>query len=264
MLWKVHLVIAILIILGSIGFGVISDLISVRGIRDRISRPWVHLRVGTKLSLWSNGILILIGFAGFAALEWDGTLQLFDENQRWIEAFFQSVTTRTAGFNTVDIGAIGTPTILLFFFLMFIGASPGSTGGGIKTTTFALVLLSAYSTIRGKNKLEMFRHTIGYDLLNKAFSIFLFSLSFIVLFTFALSVTDPKMSLVDLAFEEISAFCTVGLSRGITAQLSDGGRTILMLSMFIGRVGTLTLFYSLSAKRRTNNYKYPKAQLMVG
>jgi potassium uptake TrkH family protein len=264
LLWKVHLVIALLIILGSLGFGVITDVISVKGIKERLARPWKQLRLGTKLSLWSNFVLILLGFLVFVAMEWNNTLAGFSEPQRFLEAFFQSVTTRTAGFNTVDIAAISTPTIIVFFFLMFIGASPGSTGGGIKTTTFALVLLSAYSTIRGKNKLEMFRQTIGFDLLNKAFSIFLFNLSFIFLFTFLLTITDPQFNLLDLAFEEISAFSTVGLSRGITAGLSEPGRYVIMLSMFIGRIGTLTLFYSLSRPKKTNNYKYPKAQLMVG
>lgn len=264
LLWKVHLVIAILIILGSLGFGVITDVISVKGIKERLARPWKQLRLGTKLSLWSNFVLILLGFVAFIALEWNNTLAGFSEPQRFIEAFFQSVTTRTAGFNTVDIAAISTPAVIVFLFLMFVGASPGSTGGGIKTTTFALVLLSAYSTIRGKNKLEMFRQTIGFDLLNKAFSIFLFNLSFIFLFTFLLTITDPQFNLMDLAFEEISAFSTVGLSRGITAGLSEEGRYIIMLSMFIGRIGTLTLFYSLSRPKKTNNYKYPKAQLMVG
>ena len=153
---------------------------------------------------------------------------------------------------------------MLFFVLMFIGASPGSTGGGIKTTTFALVLLSAWTTIRGKQRLELFKSTIPYDLLNKAFSIFLFSLSLIFLGTFILTITDGHIPLQQLMFEEISAFCTVGLTTGITDQLSDGGRIVIMLSMFIGRVGTLTLAFALSNKGENTDYKYPKTTMMVG
>ena len=148
--------------------------------------------------------------------------------------------------------------------LMFIGANPGSTGGGIKTTTFALVLLSAYSTIRGKDRLEVFKSTIPFDLLNKAVSIFLFSLSLIFLGSFLLSLTDGQIPLDQLVFEQVSAFCTVGLSTGITAQLSTGGQTIIMFSMFIGRIGTLTLAFALSNRRESYDYKYPKTNVMVG
>lgn len=259
-----HLIIALLIIMGSLGFPAMSDLFSLSRVKERISKPWVHLRVGTKVSVYSTLGLIMIGFLIFLLSEWDGVLGEMSLWERIHHAFFQSVTTRTAGFNTIDIGALGVSTLLLFFVLMFIGASPGSTGGGIKTTTFALVLLSAWTTIRGKQRLELFKSTIPYDLLNKAFSIFLFSLSLIFVGTFVLSYTDGHIPLQQLMFEEISAFCTVGLSTGITDQLSDGGRVVIMLSMFIGRVGTLTLAFALSNKGESTDYKYPKTTMMVG
>ncbi|HLG34701.1 MAG TPA: potassium transporter TrkG, partial [Bacteroidia bacterium] len=181
-----------------------------------------------------------------------------------ITSIFQSVTTRTAGFNTVDIGTLSSTILLIMIFLMFIGASSGSTGGGIKTSTFALIFLSAWSTIRGKQQLEMFRHTISFDLLNKALTIFLFASTFCLLGTIALSVTDPEINILSLVFEEVSAFATVGLSTGITADLSVVGKFILIITMFIGRTGPLTLAYSLSRRAASNNYTFPSAHFMVG
>lgn len=259
-----HLMIALLIIMGSLGFPSMSDLFSFNSLKERVSKPWKHLRVGTKVSVYSSLALIIVGVLLFAGSEWNGVLNDMSLLDKLHHSFFQSVTTRTAGFNTIDIGSLGMSSLLLFFVLMFIGASPGSTGGGIKTTTFTLVLLSAWTTIRGKQRLELFKSTIPYNLLNKAFSIFLFSLSLIFLGTFVLSFTDGDIPLRQLMFEEISAFCTVGLTTGITDQLSDAGRIVIMLSMFIGRVGTLTLAFALGNKGENTDYKYPKATMMVG
>ena len=256
--------IAILVILGGLGFGTIRDVFTIRTVRERIQKPWLHTRLGTKISIYAAFSLILVGTVVFLSLESDGVMA----EQTWMEriftSFFQSVTTRTAGFNTVDIGALSLPVLIFFTFLMFIGASTGSTGGGIKTSTFTLVLLSAYSTIRGKKNLELFKKRIPWELLNKAISIFLFSGSFILMGIFFLTITDPDIPFRDLMFEQVSAFCTVGLTTGITAELSIGGRTIIMLSMFIGRIGTLTLAIALGRRLKSNKYKYPKAELMVG
>lgn len=261
---SLQLVIAVLIIMGSLGFPAMSDLFSVSRVKERLRNPWKNWRVGTKVSVYSSLVLIVIGTLIFLSTEWSGVLGEMAFSEKLLHGFFQSVTTRTAGFNTVDIGALSETSMLLFFVLMFIGASPGSTGGGIKTTTFTLVLLSAWTTIRGKPRLEMFRSTIPYDLLNKAFSIFLFSLSLIFIGTFFLTISDGHLPLRQLMFEEISAFCTVGLSTGITTELSDAGRVVIMLSMFAGRVGTLTLAFALSNRGESTDYKYPKTNMMVG
>lgn len=263
--YMLHIVIAVIIIFGGLGFGTIKDLFTLRQVRERMQKPWKTLTTGSKISLYSTGALLVLGFIVFFVLEYNNTLSNQGTSSKVVASFFQSVTTRTAGFNTVDIGALTLPVLVFFIFLMFIGASTGSTGGGIKTSTFALVFLSAWATIRGKKKVEIFKQTIPWDLLNRAFSIFLFSATTILLGIFILSVTDSELGLAQLAFEEVSAFCTVGLSTGITADLSATGKAVIMLSMFIGRIGTITLAFALSSKKReSNDYKYPKANFMVG
>lgn len=263
--YLLHVIIGVILIFGGLGFGTIRDLFTLRQVRERMRKPWKSLSVGSKISLYSAGILLFIGFIVFFVLEFNGVMEGKDLGGKVVSAFFQSATTRTAGFNTVDIGSLTLPVLIFFIFLMFIGASTGSTGGGIKTTTFALVFLSAWSTIRGRKKVEMFKQTVPWELLNRAFSIFLFSATVILVGIFILTITDPGLGLSQLAFEEVSAFCTVGLSTGITDDLSVAGRIVIMLSMFIGRIGTITLAFALSSrKEKSNDYKYPKANFMVG
>jgi potassium uptake TrkH family protein len=262
--YTVHIVIAGLVVLGGLGFAVLRDLFSLKKYKERKDKPWTTYKIDTKISLYAAGILILAGFTIFMLFESGNTLSGKSLGERIITSIFQSITTRTAGFNTVDIGSVTTPALIFIIFLMFIGASPGSTGGGIKTNTFALVSLGAWSTTRGKERLELFKHTIPYELLNKAFLIFLFTLAFISLGIFGLAIAEPDLDLIALSFEEVSAFCTVGLSTGITADLSTPARIIIMVSMFIGRVGTLSLAFALGRKKRTNDYKYPKATIMIG
>ncbi len=262
--YTLHLVIALLIILGGIGFTTMRDLFSFSRIKERYQKNWRSLRIDTKLSLYSAAILILSGFVVFYIFEVNNTLK---DESIWgqvVGALFQSVTTRTAGFNTVDVGALAKPALIFSIFLMFIGASPGSTGGGIKTNTFAIIILGAWSTARGKPRLELFKSTIPYELLNKAFLIFFISLCFISLGIFGLAISEPDKSLLALSYEEVSAFCTVGLSTGITSDLSTAGRIIIMLSMFLGRVGILSLAFALGRNKKVHNYKYPKASLLIG
>ena len=165
----------------------------------------------------------------------------------------------------MDFGAVALPTLLILIVFMFIGGSSGSTAGGIKTSTFALVFVNALATIRGRKRVELFHSTIPVELLNLAMSAFLFSASSILLGIFMLTITDGHIGLARLAFEEVSAFCTVGLSTGITSELSTSGQTILMLSMLVGRVGTITLAFALtSRKKESHEYTYPKANVQVG
>jgi Trk-type K+ transport system membrane component len=147
---------------------------------------------------------------------------------------------------------------------MFIGASPGSTGGGIKTTTFSVLLRSAISTIKGRQNVEIVKHTISNATISKAYSIALFSISLIFISTFFLSVSEPDKDIIDLLFEEISAFGTVGLSTGITASLSDAGKSIIILSMYIGRIGTLTLAMALTKRIVYAKYRYSEINVIVG
>jgi Trk-type K+ transport system membrane component len=263
--YGLHLVIAFTLIAGGLGFSPLREVFSWRQIKARRRQPWKHLSVNTRLAFWSAAGLLFVGTAVFAMLEYHGTLRNLDTTGTLVASFFQSATARTAGFNTLDFGAMALPTILFFVFLMFIGGNSGSTAGGIKTSTFALVFLSALSTIRGETKVELLRTTIPLELLRRAFSVFLFSISLIFVSVLALTMTDAHFGLARLLFEEVSAFCTVGLSTGITSSLSATGKVILMVSMFVGRVGTVTLAFALSKPRKESaTYRYPDAQIEVG
>ncbi len=259
-----HLIIAFLIILGGLGFGAIKDLFGVSNLRQRLNTPWKTIKLNTQIALFSSIFLLFIGTVAFYFLEKNNTLNNLKFVETLITSFFQSTSARTAGFNTVDFSLIGQPMLIFFIFLMFIGASSGSTGGGIKTSTFTLLILSASATVTGKRNLELRKHAISNEMLNRAFTIFLFASGFVFMGTFILSITDPQFAIINLAFEEVSAFATVGLSTGITAKISVAGKIVLILSMFVGRVGILTLAFSLSKKVVSRNYKYPSAHIIVG
>jgi Trk-type K+ transport system membrane component len=211
-----------------------------------------------------SGILLLAGTIIFFIIERNNTLSGKGFLDAAVVSFFQSVTTRTAGFNTVDIASLSKPVLLLFLILMFIGAGSGSTGGGIKVSTFALTLRSAFSTIRGKEHVDFFKRNIPYDIVNKAYTILIYALSIIGISTFALTISEPDTGFMKLVFEEVSAFATVGLSTGITPHLSDAGRIIIILSMFIGRIGILSIAMILSRKVISSKYQYAKSTIMVG
>jgi potassium uptake TrkH family protein len=261
--YALHFIVAIIIILGGIGFAVIRDVLDVK--QNKKGRKRRHaLKLNSKIALIGSTVLIFVGFFILYLFEHNNTMADKSTFGKITASFFQSVTSRTAGFNTVDIGALAAPSLIFLIFLMFIGASPGSTGGGIKTNTFVIVFLGAISTARGKGRLELFRNTIPFDLLNKAFLIFLFSIAFISLGIFGLAITEPDKDLLALSFEEVSAYCTVGLSTGITSDISPTGRIIIMLSMFLGRIGTLSLAFALGKKKKKVVYKYPKTNIMVG
>jgi trk system potassium uptake protein TrkH len=262
--YVLHIVLALTLIMGGLGFSAIQDLFAIKNLRDRLANPWKDWALSTKIAVYTSFILIVLGTVVFYLLEKDNVLQNQNFMEGMIASFFQSASARTAGFNTVDFGALRTPTLLLIIVLMFIGASSGSVGGGIKTSTFYLLITSVFATLRGRLKIEIGRKFIPKELLFKALSIFFFAASLNLIAVFLLTITDSNIPLADLIFEEVSAFGTVGLSTGITSSLSVAGRTIIILSMFIGRVGTLTFALALSSRTSSKGYKYPKAHLMVG
>lgn len=262
--YLLHLVIAGLIFFGSLGFSTIRDVFGISSMKERMRLPWKKLQLSSQISLYGSILLTVFGAVVFYLIEHNNTLTGQNVFEAGISSIFQSITCRTAGFNTVDMAQLAVPTLILMIFLMFVGASSGSTGGGIKTSTFAIIMVSAIATLRGKRNLELFRHNIAWELLNKAFSIFIFSASFIFIATFFLSILEPGTDVIDLLFEEVSAFGTVGLSTGITAGTTDASKLILIASMFVGRIGTLTLGFALSKKVLTVAYRYPNAHFMVG
>lgn len=262
--YNLQLVIAALIFLGGIGFIVLEDVFSLKNIRERRKIKWKRLHAHSRIALYTSGILIGAGALVLFLVEYKNTLSGYGVYGSIVSSLFQSVTCRTAGFNTVDISHLGQPIIIFMMFLMFIGASPGSTGGGIKTTTFSVILRSAISTIKGRKNVEIVKHTISSDTISRAYSIALFSISLIFISTFALSITEPDKSFLSLLFEEISAFGTVGLSTGITSSLSFAGKSIIILTMYIGRIGTLTLALAITKRVIFTKYRYSEINVLVG
>ncbi len=265
-MYGLHFIIALLIIFGGLGFSTIEDIFTRDKVRKRFKKPWKEWKISTRIAVNSTLILLSIGTVGFMTLE---AYQL--TNRTILEAlntaFFQSVTTRTAGFNTMDFSGLKEATIIMVIFLMFIGACPGSTGGGIKSSTFLLIALSSIANIKGRERIEIGKRTIPEDLIRKAFSIFMFATTYNIIAIFFLTITESgneNISILPIVFEQVSAFATVGLSMGITSELSDAGKAIIIISMYIGRVGTLTLALALSNKVKTNSYRYPDGHVMVG
>ncbi len=252
--------IAGLIIFGGIGYGVMVEIAE--------KRRWDILSLHTKMVLSTTAILLLIGTVGLFIFEYTNpaTIGNWDTEHKWLGAFFLSVTSRTAGYTLLDTGSLSEVSLFFMVVLMFLGASPGSTGGGIKTTTFAIIFASVTSLIRGKDTVILFGRRIEYTLIIKALSIFYISAGFVVISTMILCLTEP-FSFIQLLFEVTSAFATVGLSTGITAKLSIYGKAVLILMMLIGRVGVLTFLMALAM--RSNNDKkskigYPSEDVGVG
>jgi Trk-type K+ transport system membrane component len=178
-----------------------------------------------------------------------------------VTSFFGSVAPRTAGFNTVDMTAMSLPTIMVCLLLMWIGASPGSTGGGIKTTTFGVAILNMFSILRGKDRSEFYRSEISHNSIRRAFALIFLSLLFIGFFIFLISINDSDKGLLRIAFEVFSAFSTVGLSLNLTPELSSFSKGVLIVTMLVGRVGTVTLMVAFIKQTKKLYYRYPKEEI---
>jgi len=268
-MYTLHFVIAIIIIFGSAGYTVILEVFSWSNFKKNFRKPWRNWSIGTAVSIRITAWLILIGWIGFMLLEFSA---LTDRTiiEALVTSLFQSVTTRTAGFNTMDWGALQNGTIILSLVLMFIGATPGSTGGGIKNTTFFCVIMAAIANIKRQERVQVAKRTIPEEIIRKSFSIFLIAVGYNILAIFLLSIFESPTEatsdrfMLRLIFEQVSAFGTAGLSMNFTGSLSDIGKCIIIVSMYLGRVGTLTLALALSDSVITNSYRYPDAHLMVG
>lgn len=251
-----NIVIVLLIVTGGIGFGVISEIIDF----PKSKKLTVH----AKLVLIVTFILITLGSILIFLLERNNltTLKFLTTKEKILVSIFQAVTPRTAGFSTINIGYLNLSTLLLIMLLMFIGASPGGTGGGIKTTTFAIILMNIRNTIKGREGVTIFDRCIENITIKKAYLIFTTSTFLIFLSTFLLSITE-KFGLINIIFEVISAFGTVGLSTGITPDLSPLGKLIIMFTMFSGRVGILSILTMIVVKKPQRIY-LPEDKVMVG
>ena len=246
------------------------DLFELKRMRERMRTPWKTINFGTKISLYFTVGLLAFGTIIFLIFEWNTSLADKDAFGTLMTAMFESMTTRNAGFGVVETGELAMPVMIVFLFLMFIGASSGSAGGGIRTSTFAIMWASLISTIRGKSNTELFKRTIANDVVLKAYAIFLFFIVGNIIGPFILSISEADLlalgeyDFMDLVFEHVSAASTVGLSTGLTSELSVTGKIVLVVAMFIGRVGTLTLAYLVGKKVISKNYKYPNGHTMVG
>lgn len=254
----------VLIVAGGLGFTVIAALTSFDtwhgGWRGAFRRLPIHVRI----VLVTSASLIVLGFVGLLVLDGDGALADLDPGSRIVAALFQSVSARTAGFNTIEIANTSRTAMLVFLVLMFIGASPGGTGGGIKTTTFALVLLAARATLRGHPQVEVFGRTVPYPTVQKAAVI---SLLFIIAWAMGaglLLATQEQLGTEQILFETTSAIGTVGLSMGATAQLDGLGKVVITFLMYLGRIGPLTLTLALGRRMQGHAVRYPEGKVVVG
>lgn len=256
----VNIVIMSLIAIGGLGFAVISDILGMSRRKNRL-----HLH--TKLVLVMTGSLLFFGFIFYYFAEWNNprTLGFLSPSAKVLAAMFMSITPRTAGFNTINLGGLKTLPILVTIFLMFIGGSPGSTAGGIKTTTFGVMLCTIISEIKGREDTELFHKRISRSTVKKAF-LLAFVGTLVVGIMTALLVIDDNISLKEALFEVCSAFGTVGLTLGITPKLAPMSKMGLILTMYLGRVGIFTIILALANRSSQNQveYRYPEGKVIVG
>ena len=257
----INTVIPILIIVGGLGFSTIINVYKYLRKKDK------RITITSKITL-----KVTLGFVVFGAF----FIFIFEHaniktigNYTFIEkigaVFFQSVTTRTAGFNTMSLAGMKEITALLFIFFMFIGASPGSTGGGVKTTTFGLIVLGVITIIKNEEYIEYNGRKISWTNFNRAISIVFISVWYIITILFLLILLEPDINVMNLLFELVSAFGTVGVTRNLTPYLGNMSKILLIVTMFIGRVGPLTIVSALSLKKiKSGKYKYPEENILIG
>lgn len=271
--YPLQLIIATTFIFGGMGFVIVVNVL--RYLRDRaerliyrhdqryIYRPWL-LNINSRITLITTGALLLVGLIGVMIFEYNNVLA--DHRSffgKLVTGLFTAATPRTAGFNTIDMGELAFPTIMLTIFLMWIGASPNSTGGGIKTSTFAIALLNTLSLARGQTNVEVFKRQIADISIRRAFSIMWLSLLVIGMGVTLISYDQPELDLIKVIFECFSAYSTVGLSLNLTTELSDFSKMVVSVIMFVGRVSMLTIFIALLKNRRQRNYRYPTEEITI-
>jgi potassium uptake TrkH family protein len=254
----VCLPIAVAVILGSLGFPVIVQLVRHRG----TVRLW---SMNTRLVLWGTVVLLVVSTAYITALEWGNprTLGPLDWPAKLLAGFFQAVQTRSGGYNTVDVGAMDEATLLGMDIFMFIGGGPASTAGGIKLTTFGVLLFIIWTELRGGGAVNVFGKRLSRAVHRQAISVALLSVAVVLAGTVALHLVSDFRT-YEVLFEAISAFATVGLSTGITGDLPPLGQLVLVALMFVGRLGPVTLGWALALKPPTVTYELPKERPVIG
>jgi len=274
--YNIHLMLTVLFIVGGLGYAVIFNVFKYIKVKVvTLYKKYVLkvlnyqksiniLTLNTKIVLLSSSVLLLIGTISFFFAEYNNTLAEHTTfTGKFITSLFGGASPRTAGFNTVDLSQLTMPTIMITILLMWIGASPASTGGGIKTSTFALAILNLVATVTGKNRIEIGTREIPQVSVNRAFSIMLISLFVLGISIVLISSIDKDIEFLSIAFECFSAYSTVGLSLGITGILSDESKIILVFVMFIGRVGAINILIGLLRQIQSLPYKYPQESVII-
>lgn len=253
----VNIMVTLLFITGGIGFTVILDVFHKRSIRK--------LSLHSKVALLMSLILIIVGPLIILISEYKNpsTIGNFSFGDKLWASYFQGVVTRTAGFNTIDIGAMNLSSLVFMMALMFIGASSGSTGGGIKVTTFAIIIFAFWAVVTNRNDVNIFKRRISWELVNKSLSIVVAAIFFIFLIFFLLTFTE-NADMSKILFETISAFATVGLSANFTPDLSPFGRILITIMMFIGRLGPLTMAFALLNTKKEAKVRYAEEKILIG
>lgn len=246
-----------LVVIGGLGFMVTAEIFKKRNFKK--------LTVHSRLVLIISGVLLVLGALVFFLIERQAGGVLYKESLRnsLIQSSFQSVSARTAGFYSVDLSKIKSASVLFLIILMIIGGSPGSTAGGLKTTTFGVLILSTISMIKNEDEVTVFKREIDPKTIRKALAIIMVYIGLIFTVIFILSLSE-NFSIIDISYEVSSAFATVGASRGITANLSNLGKILLTISMYLGRIGPMTMAYSLGFKSKTKYIRYPEANISIG
>ncbi|MDX1543763.1 MAG: potassium transporter TrkG [Christiangramia sp.] len=272
--YPLHLIIAFLFILGGIGFPILlnlyryviylfkNKLLHITKKRESVHSPWV-INLNTRIVIFTTTVLLITGTMIFYFFEYNNTLAEHSWFGKIVTSFFGASTPRTAGFNTVDTGALNFSTLMMIFLLMWIGASPASTGGGIKTSTIAVATLNFLSLAKGKDRIEVYKREIAESTIRRAFAIISLSLMVIGISIFMIASFDGDKSLLSIAFEAFSAYSTVGLTTGITGSLSSPSKLVIIFTMFIGRVSMLTIMIAMLRRVRHMNYRYPKDEILI-
>lgn len=253
----VNITLMALVVIGGLGFMVTSEIF--------YKKNFQKLTTHAKLVIYINIILIVGGALAFYLLEvyTDGVLRGETMKGRIIESFFQSVSARTAGFYSVDLSQINDSTAFMLLGLMFIGGSPGSTAGGIKTTTFGILFLATFAEMTKRKEVVVYKRRIGDESVRKALSIFLTSLTVVMIVSFVISLTDD-FAIIDILYETVSALATVGASRGITGLLSPAGKVMIGLCMYLGRIGPMTMAFAFGIRSNEKLIRYPEAPISLG
>lgn len=270
-----YLYISLLVILGGIGYPILSNFKDILFYRTkrfyhylrnhrREGRSFYHLYdLNTRIVLYITAILLVTGTLGIAFFEWNHSFAGMSLADKWTQAFFQAVCPRTAGFCSVDLASLSIQSIFIYILLMWIGGAAQSTAGGIKVNAFAVVVLNLVAVLRGTDRVEVMGRELSTDSIRRSNATVVMSLTILFLSLFLMTILEPQRTILELTFECISALSTVGSSLNITPLLSDGGKLLIIVLMFVGRVGLITLMLGIIPQKKKQKYQYPSGQIII-